>query len=296
MFIDDLDQATDATGEPWIMGDSQIQNEDGDYIYESHKFRPSQLNKFITEIDPEYEWLLYRNTFRGKNLGNQPTDAQYDAIEAGDFSDLRVGDYWEVDGNKWRIADINYWLGTGEVITDGSILCTTNHLVIVPDNILYSDKMNTNDTSSTGYLNSYMRTTGLNQAKSIINNIFGQNHILNHRDVFSSQVTYNNYIFNVSSAYADSTVELLDASMISSEAPTTSADRHVQLNKTTLSLFSMIPNSNIGEGGFWLRNVYDMNGFMAENELFVFRKHYTNSIVGVRPVFGICKSNGGGQS
>ena len=42
--------------------------------------------------------------YRGKNLGTSVTTAQYNAIKAGTFDDLYIGDYWVINGKTWRIA------------------------------------------------------------------------------------------------------------------------------------------------------------------------------------------------
>lgn len=81
-----------------------------------------------TSVDPT---VSHRNTFRGKYLGSTMTDEQYAMITDGSFKDLYVGDYWENDGIKWRIADIDYLLNTGNPASGG--LIKKHHLIIVPD-------------------------------------------------------------------------------------------------------------------------------------------------------------------
>ena len=38
---------------------------------------------------------------------------QYDQIDAGTFDDLYIGDFWEINSVKWRIAAFDYWLHKG---------------------------------------------------------------------------------------------------------------------------------------------------------------------------------------
>lgn len=109
--------------------------------------------------------------YRGKNLGSAVTAAQWAAIEAGTFADLFIGDYWEINGVNWRIAAFDYYL-TSEV--------TDHHVVIVPDTALYEGQMNTTHTTDGAYVSSKMYTSGLTQAKTIVNAAFGEDHILSH--------------------------------------------------------------------------------------------------------------------
>lgn len=51
---------------------------------------------------------MHRNIFRGRCLGESITAGQLAVIRDGSFADLYVGDYWEINGTKYRIADINY--------------------------------------------------------------------------------------------------------------------------------------------------------------------------------------------
>ena len=109
--------------------------------------------------------------YRGKNLGSAVTAAQWAAIEAGTFEDLFIGDYWEINGVNWRIAAFDYYL-TSEV--------TDHHAVIVPDSALYEGQMNTSHTTDGAYVSSKMFTSGLTQAKTMVNTAFGEDHILSH--------------------------------------------------------------------------------------------------------------------
>ena len=76
---------------------------------------------------------FHRNTFRGKCLGHTITAEQIAAIRRGDFTDFYIGDYWapaDGKGSTWCIADIDYWLRTGQTANDK--LLKQHHLVLVP--------------------------------------------------------------------------------------------------------------------------------------------------------------------
>lgn len=155
----------------------------------------------VVATDPA---ISHRNAFRGKNLGSELTEGQKESIRNGTFDDLYVGDYWVIDDITWRIADINYWIGAGDTpIDDG---CTTPHLVIIPDEYIGSPvQMNHEKTNNGGYTGSEMYTTHLEDVKQRVFSIFGQEHILNHREVLVNGSLNGN---GSSRIWEDSTVEI----------------------------------------------------------------------------------------
>lgn len=92
--------------------------------------------------------IVHKTNIRGKNLGDTYTSQQKQAIADGSFDDLYLGDYWEKDGIKWQIVDINYWKDK------------PNHLVIMPHKSLgltkYDDRSTTVPRWS-GYASSHLR-------------------------------------------------------------------------------------------------------------------------------------------
>ena len=50
----------------------------------------------------------HNSIYRGKNLGTQITDAQWEAVSAGTFEDLYIGDYWTINGYQYIIAAFNW--------------------------------------------------------------------------------------------------------------------------------------------------------------------------------------------
>ena len=84
---------------------------------------------------------IRRSIFRGKDLGSVVTTAQKTAIQSGTFDGLWLGDYWTINGVRWRIADFDYWLNCGDTVF------SDHHLVIVPDTILYNAQMNATNAS-----------------------------------------------------------------------------------------------------------------------------------------------------
>lgn len=125
----------------------------------------------------------HNSIYRGKNLGSSVTSAQWDAIKAGTFDDLYIGDYWVINDINWRIAAFDYYLHTGDTE------CTAHHAVIVPDTDLYTAQMNSTNTTTGGIANSEMYKTHLAQAGTAIESAFGAAHILSHRNYLTNAVS-----------------------------------------------------------------------------------------------------------
>ena len=112
--------------------------------------------KAVEDTEAKIAPLLFNNAgahnaiYRGKNLGTAVTTAQYNAIKAGTFDDLYIGDYWVINGVNWRIAAFDYYYRCGD--TD----LTTHHAVIVPDSSLYNHVMNDTNITEGGYVGSKM--------------------------------------------------------------------------------------------------------------------------------------------
>lgn len=226
-----------------------------------------------------------RNIFRGKNLGTAFTAAQKAEIKAGTFKGFFIGDYWSIGDRIWRIVDINYWLNSGDAS------CTTPHLVIMPDQSLYSAKMNETNITTGGYVGSQMYTANLANAKTLVNSAFGSANILNHREYLTNAVT-NGY--PSAGAWYDSTVELPNEIMMYGSLVFTPAGdgsfvpNRYTIDKTQLALMKMYPRFiNPGRYWYWLRDVVSSALFAY---VFYFGdancSHASNSL-GVRPVFGL---------
>lgn len=226
-----------------------------------------------------------RNIFRGKNLGTAFTAAQKAEIKAGTFKGFFIGDYWSIGDRIWRIVDINYWLNSGDAS------CTTPHLVIMPDQSLYSAKMNETNITTGGYVGSQMYTANLANAKTLVNSAFGSANILNHREYLTNAVT-NGY--PSAGAWYDSTVELPNEIMMYGSLVFTPAGdgsfvpNRYTIDKTQLALMKMYPRFiNPGRYWYWLRDVVSSASFALVGG--DGRTSYSSAShsFGVRPVFGL---------
>ena len=226
-----------------------------------------------------------RNIFRGKNLGTAFTAAQKAEIKAGTFKGFFIGDYWSIGDRIWRIVDINYWLNSGDAS------CTTPHLVIMPDQSLYSAKMNETNITTGGYVGSQMYTANLANAKTLVNSAFGSANILNHREYLTNAVT-NGY--PSAGAWYDSTVELPNEIMMYGSLVFTPAGdgsfvpNRYTIDKTQLALMKMYPRFiNPGRYWYWLRDVVSSARFAGVGYDGGAGYVGASGSGGVRPVFGL---------
>ena len=213
--------------------------------------------KTIENTENKIAPLLFNNAgahnaiYRGKNLGNSVTTAQYNAIKAGTFDDLYIGDYWVINGVTWRIAAFDYYLRCGD--TD----LTTHHAVIVPDSSLYNHVMNDTHVTTGGYVGSKMYTEGLEQAKTTIKAAFS-GHVLSHR-IYLTNATSNGKAS--AGAWCDSEVDLMNEQMVYgtgifspvSDGSTVPANYRVE--KSQLPLFAHEPSRISNRATWWLRDV-----------------------------------------
>lgn len=227
---------------------------------------------------------MHRMLFRGKKLGFTVSSEQKTAIQNGTFKDLWLGDYWEINDIVWRIVDFDRFYGFGDTP------CNTHHVVLMPDTTLYSAVMNDSNTTSGGYLGSNMYTSGLTNAKTIINNAFG-NSVLTYRDYFTNAVTNDR---PTAGAYMNAKIELPNECMLFGHIHISAANTGIAIASlqtianTQLALFAVAPKFLVSSAAYWTRDI-------SNNERFAFVDasgipNFGNASVnrGVRPVFAIC--------
>lgn len=117
--------------------------------------------------------------YRGYNLGSRITEAQIAAVRDESFTNLFVGDYWLIDNIKWRIVDINYYLTK----VPNSDLNTSPHLVIMPDESIWTGPMELTKNTSGSFLDSNMYKVGFPAMLLVAQAALGASNILPLRDV-----------------------------------------------------------------------------------------------------------------
>lgn len=226
--------------------------------------------------------------YRGKALGGSVTSEQWAVIKAGTFKDLYLGDYWSIGGVDYLIAAFNYWLSCGDTA------CTTNHLLVVPRNNMYTAKMNDTNITTGGYVGSDMHKNGLTQAKQFFSDAFGAAHILNHRQYLVNAVTNG---APTGTDWYDSTVELMNENMVYggrqfSPMPNGATDpwstcRNYTIDKSQLPLFHLAPWLICNRQWYWLRDVVSAAAFADVHGYGNASCGYAGYAAGVRPVVGL---------
>lgn len=213
---------------------------------------------------------MHRNIFRGKHLGESITEEQLEVIRDGSFADLYVGDYWEINGVKYRIADINYWKNVGYPESEK---VQKPHILIVPDTILGSGQMNTGNSTSGGYRSSAMKSTKLNQIADALPDTF-KDMLISHR------------IFSDGSWIATS-VDLMNEVMVHGTYVCTDNNNRQTSDTQQLSLFRLCPAlKSIGQN-YWLRNVAGSQTYTLISQYGDASSDMATSTYGIRPVFAI---------
>ena len=222
------------------------------------------VSVYMTGLSPE----MHRNIFRGKHLGESITDEQLAAIRDGSFDDLYVGDYWEINGVRYRIADINYWKGVGYQES-----VQKPHILIVPDTALGSGQMHTSNSTSDGYKSSTMNTVRLNQIANSLPDVF-KKILISHR-MFSDGTWIN------------ASVDLMNEVMVHGTYICTDNSNKQTSDAQQLSLFRLCPElKSIGQN-YWLRNVAGSQTHTLISQYGDASTDAATSTYGIRPVFAV---------
>lgn len=226
----------------------------------------------------------HNSLYRGKNLGTEVTAEQWAAIDAGTFEGLYIGDYWVINGVTWRIAAFDYYLNTGDVN------CTTHHVVIVPDTILDSQKMNDTNITTGGYTGSKMYTDYMGTAKATIKSAFGASHILSHRQFLVNAVT-NGRPSGVE--WVDSEIELMNeinvygCSILGVANDGSSVPAVYMIDKEQFPLFRLNPAKLNIRQVYWVRDVVTASDFACVFSYGIAYYVAASTTYGVRPAFSI---------
>lgn len=207
--------------------------------------------------------IMHRNFYRGRYLGTSVTPAQRAEIQNGTFKGLYVGDYWTINGRNWVIADFDYFWNNGY-----NPKTTTHHLMMVPEEALYEECMNSNGSTNTGYFNCDMRKTGLNQAKTIITAAFGDL-VLSHHDIFVNSAQNGR---PTGCAWTMSTVELFSEVMVygcnrfAVMNNGTDIAEHYTTDKKQVALFKLNPKFADKNSWWWLRDTVSDDYFASVDD------------------------------
>lgn len=213
---------------------------------------------------------MHRNIFREKSLGESITAEQLAAIRDGSFKDLYIGDYWEINGVRYRIADINYWRNVGYPESEK---VQKPHILIVPDTILGSGQMHTSNSTSGGYRNSVMKTVRLNQIADSLPDTF-KNILISHR-MFSD------------GSWGNTSVDLMNEVMVHGTYICTDNSNKQTSDTQQLALFRLAPELKTIGVNYWLRNVAGSQTYTLISQYGDASSDMATSTYGVRPVFAV---------
>lgn len=226
--------------------------------------------------------------FYGREKYNEKTFSQ--AVADGTFDNIFVGDYiiGKTSNRKYLVADINYRLHCGDTE------CKTPHVLIIPERIMGTAKMNDTNITTGAYIGSKMYTEYLAPFKTIIQNDFENSHILSHREYFPNAVT-NGY--ESAGAWVDSTIELMNELMVYGSnifhniTNGTNIPTNHTIDKSQLSLFRLKPSEIVAlnDAGerywYWLRDVVSSSNFAYVNTVGLAGNNGASNSYGVRPAF-----------
>lgn len=233
----------------------------------------------------------HNGIYRGKDI----TDLFYNGtlsqqIAAGTFDDIFVGDYiiGKVSNRKYLVADINYRLNMGDTE------CTTPHVLIIPERIMGTAKMNDTNITTGAYVGSKMYTEYLAPFKTVIQNDFEISHIVQHRNLFANAVT-NGY--ESAGSWVDSTIELMNEIMVYGGNIFHNIQNGANLaynytmDKQQLSLFRLKPDLTVARNDagerywYWLRDVVSASHFAFVHATGYAGSNSASNSSGVRPAF-----------
>lgn len=233
----------------------------------------------------------HNGIYRGKDI----TDLFYNGtlsqqIAAGTFDDIFIGDYiiGKVSKRKYLVADINYRLNMGDTE------CTTPHILMVPEKIMGTAKMNDTNITTGAYVGSKMYTEYLAPFKAVIQNDFETSHIVQHRNLFANAVT-NGY--ESAGGWFDSTIELMNEIMVYGSNIFHNIQNGANLaynytmDKQQLSLFRLKPALTVARNDagerywYWLRDVVSASHFAGVTTGGFAGTNGASVAGGVRPAF-----------
>lgn len=224
------------------------------------------VSVFMAGFSPE----MHRNIFRGKSLGESITAEQLEVIRDGSFRDLYVGDYWEINGTKYRIADINYWRNVGYPESEK---VQKPHILIVPDTVLGSGQMNTGNSTSGGYRSSAMKSTKLNQIADALPDTF-KDMLISHR-MFSD------------GSWIATSVDLMNEVMVHGTYICADNNNKQTSDAQQLVLFRLAPELKAIGVNYWLRNAAGSQTYTLISQYGDASSDMATSTYGIRPVFAI---------
>ena len=196
--------------------------------------------------------------------GGRDITAAFDAgtvsehIADGTFKDIFPGDYImksvTISGKTydvtWIVADCDYWINKGD--QDNGM--ETHHVVIVPQQPIFSANMNNNNVTTGGYNGSRMYRETIPACATGIVSAFGSDHILTFRDSITKAVNTS----GASSEYGwyDAQCNLMSEAMVYDGPRFASSAFDNAMATRQMSAFRLSEKAiNYNRQRWWLRDV-----------------------------------------
>lgn len=228
----------------------------------------------------------HNGIYRGKDITNLFYDGTLSQqIAAGTFDDIFIGDYiiGKVSKRKYLVADINYRLHCGDTE------CNTPHILMIPERIMGTAKMNDTNITTGAYVGSKMYTEYLAPFKTVIQNDFETNHVLSHKELLTNATTDGK---STAFAWYDSTIDLMNECMVyGHNAFGSNHGYETGIDKSQLSLFKLdkskiVALNDAGERyWYWLRDVVSASYFAGVTNSGYANNYSASNSLGVRPAF-----------
>lgn len=173
--------------------------------YVPHELTEEEIDKAIQNFNPAFSGAFgfvlpdsaaaHNAVFRGQNITDYYNSGDMEkAIADGSFKNIFPGDYivksitvngTTYDNVEWVVGDLDYHLHSGDTET------TTHHVLLFSRTVIGTSYMNSSDTTTGGYVGSYMWTTRIPQYVTAIETTFGASHVLQHRELLSTATDTN---------------------------------------------------------------------------------------------------------
>lgn len=294
------------------VGSSHVLEKDDILLAETEKqgtgvVKIGDLWNMVAELAPP---MMHRNYFRGKNLGSEVTKEQIQVIRDGSFKGLLIGDYWEIDGITWRIADFDYWYGTS-MYDLGSNDPAPHHAVIMPDSNTSHASLNTIGSALNGWpdLPNDYTSTIFDSTKNVVTSAFGD-YIIRISHTYPSAF-YPDFGATIGYIWRRSVLDFPDENMlyghticsagvttlhptIDSGQKTYPAPGQLALMrlaprflKVTSDEFIVSPGEEQIDESYWIKNIASSTSFCICMQNGEASYDLANHMHGLRPVFAI---------
>lgn len=242
---------------------------------------------------------FHNSFFRGKSLGTSFSTAQHNAISAGTFDDMFIGDYWTIGGIDYVICHFDYYYRCTD--SDNSY----HHIVVMPRGVMTglsvtktsaetSDgyyQWNETSTTSGGYIASRMRTVIMPACDTKVKAAFGSSYVKTISELYP-----NGYDASTGRATGwawastDLACDLCNETMVyGAQVWSISSDGRpgyeVGIGKWQLAIFRLYPAFANTRAGWWLRSVSSATSAALVGRVGGAYRDGASGAAGVRPRF-----------